>query len=205
MQSVEFSWTQAPFDWQHDYGTRMSQCTPQDTVRGMFLNGLLKSIRALGGEAVAKRCLEASGHEQLVDAFNYPAALPLQFLTVAMPSLLARCGSYDAAMRQLGRNAIMDFLGTTAGKMLLTLSRKDPKRLVESLPSAHKASMSYGAQVIDWMGPKHGRVILKREFMPHAYYAGMVETLLELGGATLVGVRSWQTSRLDSEVTFTWE
>src|SRR5687767_8886964 len=73
MQNVEFSWTQAPFDWQHDCGTRMSQCTPQDTAGGMFLNGMLKSIRLLAGEAVAKRCLEATGHERLVDVFNYPA------------------------------------------------------------------------------------------------------------------------------------
>ena len=205
MQSVEFSWTQKPFDWQHDCGTRMSQCTPQDTARGMFLNGMLKSIRLLAGEAVAKRCLEASGHERLVDVFNYPATLQLQFLSIAMPELLARCGNYDTAMRQLGRHAVMDFLGTTAGKMLLTLARKDPKRLVDSLPSAHKVSVNFGTQVVEWLGPKQGRVILKREFLPHAYHAGVVEVLLELGGATKVGVRSWQTARLDSEIALTWE
>jgi uncharacterized protein (TIGR02265 family) len=171
----------------------------------MFLNGMLKAIRTLAGEDVAKRCLEASGHERLVDVFNYPATLQLKFLSIAMPALLARCASYDMAMRQLGRHAVMDFLGTTAGKMLLTLARKDPKRLVESLPSAHKVSVNFGTQVVEWLGPKQGRVILKREFMPHAYHAGVVEMLLELGGATKVGVRSAQTGRLDSEVTFTWE
>ena len=72
---------------------------PQDTARGLFLNGMLKAIRTLGGEAVAKRCLEASGQEQLVDVFNYPATLQLQFLSIAMPSLLARCASYDMALR----------------------------------------------------------------------------------------------------------
>lgn len=204
MESAQVSWNQAPIDWQHDCGMRMSHCTPQDTARGMFLNGMLKSIRALAGDAVAKQCLEASGHEQLVDAFNYPATLQLQFLSIAMPTLLARCASHDHAMRKLGRDAVMDFLGTTAGRMLLTLSGKDPKRLVESMPSARKASVSFGAQVIEWIGPNQGRVIFKREFMPHAYYAGMVEMLLELGGATMVGVRSRQTGRVDCEITFTW-
>ncbi len=46
--------------------------------------------------------------------------------------------------------------------------------------------------------------LFKREFMPHAYYAGMVEMLLELGGATMVGVRSRQMGRVDCEITFTW-
>lgn len=205
MESVESSWNQASYDWEHDCGMRQAQCTPQDTARGMFLNGMLESIRKLAGDAVAKRCLEASGQERLVDFFSYPASLQLQFLSVAMPALVMRCGSYEMALRQLGRNSVMDFLGTTAGKMLLTLARKDPKRLVDSLPSAHKVSVSFGTQVVEWMGPKQGRVILKREFMPHAYHAGVVEMLLELGGATRVAVRSWQTGRLDSEVTFTWD
>ncbi|HEX5754202.1 MAG TPA: TIGR02265 family protein [Archangium sp.] len=205
MQSAQVSWNQAPIDWQHDCGMRMSHCTPQDTARGLFLNGMLKSIRALAGDAVAKQCLEASGHEQLVDVFNYPATLQLQFLSIAMPALLARSASHEQAMRKLGRDAVMDFLGTTAGRMLLTLSGKEPKRLVESLPSAHKASVSFGTQVVEWIGPKQGRVILKRELMPHAYSAGIVEMLLELGGATRVAVRSRQVGRLDSEVTFTWD
>lgn len=205
MESAQVSWNQAPYDWQHDCGMRMSHCTPQDTARGVFLNGMLKAIGTLAGESVAKRCLEASGQERLVDVFNYPATLQLQFLSIAMPALLARCASYDMAMRQLGRHAVMDFLGTTAGKMLLTLARKDPKRLMDSLPSTHKVSVNFGTQVVEWMGPKQGRVILKREFMPHAYHAGVVEMLLEFGGATMVGVRSTQTGRLDSEVTFTWE
>ncbi|MCY1080524.1 TIGR02265 family protein [Archangium lansingense] len=205
MESVESSWNQPTFDWMHDCGMRMAQCTPQDTARGMFLKGMLESIRTLAGEDVAKRCLETSGHERLVDFFSYPATLQLQFLLVAMPALIARCGSYEQALRQLGRNSVMDFLGTTAGKMLMSLARKDPKRLVDSLPSAHKVSVNFGTQVVEWMGPKHGRVILKRELMPHAYHAGVVEMLLELGGASLVGVRSWQSGRLDSEIAFTWE
>lgn len=205
MESVESSWNQASYDWEHDCGMRKNQCTPQDTARGMFLNGMLESIRKLAGDAVAKRCLETSGHERLVDVFSYPAALQLQFLVVAMPALLRRCGSYELALRQLGRDSVMDFLGTTAGKMLMTLARKDPKRLVDSVPSTRKASVSFGTQVVEWLGPKHGRILIKRDFMPHAYYAGVVETLLELGGANMVGVRSWQTGQLDSEVTFTWE
>ncbi|MGZ3459559.1 MAG: TIGR02265 family protein, partial [Archangium sp.] len=176
------------YDWKHDCEMRLVHVGPQDTVRGLFLNGTLETIRLLGGEQVAKDCLEACGQERFVDVFSYSIGLQLRMISVAMPSLMTRVGSCELVLWQLGRRAAMDFLQSTAGKMLLTLARKEPKRLVNSLPSAYKASVSYGTQQVEWSGPKSGRVIMKREFMPHAFHSGMVEMLLEMAGATGVKV-----------------
>lgn len=194
------------YDWKHDCEMRMVHIGPQDTARGLFLNGTLESIRLLGGDRLAKNCRDACGQERFENFFNYSISMQLRMLSLAIPALMTRWGSCDMVLRQLGRRSAMDFLESSAGKMMLTLAQKDPKRMLNSIPSLYRASVSYGTQSVEWTGPKSGRVILKREFMPHAFHEGLVDLLLEMAGASGVRrVKSRQTGRLDIECEFSWE
>ncbi|WP_158502124.1 TIGR02265 family protein [Vitiosangium sp. GDMCC 1.1324] len=183
---------------------RLVHVGPQDTARGSLLNGTLEAIRSLGGEDVARHCREASGQERFVDVFSYSISMQLRMVSTAMPLLLTRCGSSEQVLRHFGRHAGMDFLASPAGKMMLTLARKDPKRLMNSLPAAYKSWVNYGTQSVEWTGPTSGRLLLKREFMPHAFHSGLVELLLEMAGANRVRVNGRQTGRLDSQCEFSW-
>ncbi|WNG38925.1 TIGR02265 family protein [Archangium minus] len=205
MESQASTWSAVSYDWKHDCEMRLVHVGAQDTVRGTFLNGTLQAIRTLGGEPLEKECLAACGHERFVEGFSYSISVHLRMISTAMPELMVRCGSSERVLRYFGRRAAMDFLASPAGRMMLTLAKRDPKQLLSSLPSAYKASVSYGEKSIEWTGPKSGRVVLKREFLPHAFHAGMVELLLEVVGASRAKVFGRQTGRLDSVCEFSWE
>ncbi len=58
--------------WLQDLERRVAFAKPEYTVRGMFFRGMLESFRAMGDEALVRRCLEACDEERFVDLFNYP-------------------------------------------------------------------------------------------------------------------------------------
>jgi len=59
--------TSGGVDWKADLERRSRLATPADTARGLFFSGLLSSIKVLGDEALAKRCLEASGQTRFIE------------------------------------------------------------------------------------------------------------------------------------------
>ena len=183
---------------------REALALPGELARGMFFQATLEAVRALGDEEAVRRCLEASGEERFVDFFNYPVATHLRVLFTAAQQLQGRCGSLEEALRQLGLRAGVHFMRCVAGMALLLVSRWEPRRLVDGLPSVYRAAVSYGKRSVMWTGPASGRLLMQREFMPYPFQEGVLAGVLEGGKARGVQVRGRQLSTLDSEYDVSW-
>jgi uncharacterized protein (TIGR02265 family) len=191
-------------EWAKDLARRLQPAKPEDTVRGLFSNGILDAVRSLAGDEAARRCLEASGQPKFVDFFNYPIHAHLQLVYTGARYLAPRYGSIEEALRQLGRRLTSDFLNSAAGKTMNLLARGDPKRLLDTLPSAYRVSLTFGTQVIEWTGPTSGRYILERDFIPVPYHEGVLAALLETTHVPNVKVQGRRLGLLDSEYDFSW-
>jgi uncharacterized protein (TIGR02265 family) len=191
-------------DWKADLERRSRLATPGDTARGLFFSGMLSSIEALGDEALAKRCLEASGQTQFIEFFSYPISLYLQMVSCALQLLEKRYGSGEEALRQIGMRATMSFLETAAGRALLLANGASPRQMVAALPATYKVSTTFGERRVEWTGHRSGRLVGKREFLPYPFHEGVLLAMLEATGAQGVQVRGRATSELDCECEFSW-
>lgn len=191
--------------WARDLAQRMALATPSDTAWGVFLRATWESIRELGDEGVGRRCLEICGHEPLVEFFRYPVRLQLQMMSVSLETLAARHGGGARALRLLGRRGTSNFLASHAGRLMLTLSRGDRRRLLERAPIGFRMGVSYGKHTMRWTGPTGLHWGMEREFMPSPYMEGVVRALVENTGARNVRVVGRQTGALDSEYEISWE
>jgi uncharacterized protein (TIGR02265 family) len=192
-------------DWTRDLELRLAQATPDKVCRGMFLKGILQVVRSLGDEAALRRCTEASGEPRLTDFFNYPATTQLRMAYAAADALGARNGGFEEGLRLLGRQATSDFLNSLAGKTMLALTGKNPTKMLNSLPTAFRASNNYGQHTVEWTGPTSGRFVLNGDLMPEPYNSGIVEAVLmtaDLKGPKVVGR---QLALLHCECAFSWE
>jgi uncharacterized protein (TIGR02265 family) len=184
---------------------RTGLTTSEDTIRGMLFNGTLEALRSVDDGALARRCLEESGEARFLDFFNYPARLHGRMVATALPVLAEEYGSAEEALRQLGRLVANRFMRVGAGKVMLSLSPSNPRQLVYALPMAYRMAVSFGEYEVRWTGPRSGRFILKRDFMPHLFHEGVVEASLELWGARGVRVSGRPMGGLDSECDFCWQ
>ncbi|WP_233262185.1 DUF2378 family protein [Vitiosangium sp. GDMCC 1.1324] len=184
---------------------RLALATPQDTVRGIFFISMLGVVRALDDDAAVERCLEACGERNFLEFFNYPVSIFIRLTYTAGQVLSTRYGSFDEALRQLGRRAMEDFLESAMGKTLKHLAGQDIRSLVSSIQGIYRMTMSYGERLVVWEGPTRGRLILKRNFIPRAYHEGGLRTTLDRMGAQNVKVAGRQTGPLDSEYEFSWD
>jgi uncharacterized protein (TIGR02265 family) len=197
-----------PYDyWEQDLAQRLRLARPEDSVRGMFANGLLDAVRSLAGDEAVSHCLEASGQSRFVDFFNYPISAHLRVVFTGARFLVPKFGSMEEALRQLGRRSAADFMDSAAGKtMMKLLARGDPRRLVDALPSAYRMSLTFGNHKVEWLGPTSGRYILTRNFIPLPSHEGVLRALLETSNARDIRVCGRQTSGLlDGEYEFSWD
>lgn len=191
-------------EWEKELARRLQPAQPDDTVRGLFSNGILDAVRSLAGDEAARSCLEASGQAKFVDFFNYPIRAHLRLVYTGARFLAPRYGSIEEALRQLGRRSTSDFLNSAAGKTMKLLARGDPKRLLDTLPSAYRVSLTFGTQTIEWKGPTSGRYILERDFIPVPCHEGVMMALIETTHVPNVKVQGRQLGLLDSEYDFSW-
>jgi uncharacterized protein (TIGR02265 family) len=178
--------------------------TPEDTCRGMFFNGLLEAVYALGGEEARTKCFAASGEKKFVDFFSYPVAYFMRALFTAADQLGPRHGGRDAVMRQLGRRATEDFLHSTVGRTMMALAGTDPHRLLASFPSAYRASLSYGERSVEKLGDRQARLKARRDFLPLAYNEGVLRAALEQSTARDLVVQGRRLATLDVDYDITW-
>jgi uncharacterized protein (TIGR02265 family) len=185
---------------------RMAMASPTDTVRGMFLNGVLEVALALGGSEAVDRCREVSDEKRFVDFFNYPVFELLQMSLAATKHLGVRAGGGAGVLRRMGTQAAKDFLASPTGKTMLLLTGGNPRRLLNQLPSSYRTAVSFGERRMMWsVGERNGRLIVQRDFMPPAYTKGLMQGLLEAVGARNVSVSGRPTGLLDSEYEIVWE
>lgn len=202
--SARTRWVKAD-TWEQELERRRGLATSDDTIRGMLFNGTLDVLQALGDEALVKRCVEETGETRFLDFFSYPVQKHCQLVSAALPELAEEYGGSDEALRQMGRLVAHRFHQVGAGRVMLTVSARSPRQFMYSLPMAYRLAVSFGEYEVRWTGPRSGRFVLKRDFMPHPFHEGVMKTALELWGAQEVQVRGRQTGGLDSECDFCWQ
>lgn len=178
--------------------------TPMDTCRGMFFNGLLDAVHALGGDEARARCFAAAGEKRFVDFFSYPMTDFIRAVFTAVELLAPEHGGHDAVMRQLGRRATEDFLHSTVGKTMMALAGTEPFRLLSSFPSAYRASLSYGERSVTRLGEQRVRLSVRRDFMPVEYNEGVLRAAMAQSTARELHVEWHRLAPLDVDYDIRW-
>jgi uncharacterized protein (TIGR02265 family) len=202
--SASIRWAKTD-SWEQELARRTCLATSRDTIRGLLLNGTLEVLQELGGEALVKRGVEASGEARFLDFFSYPVGMHFRMISAALPELVEEYGDSEEALRELGRKVAARFMVTGGSKAMAALSPGSPRRLMSSLPTAYRLAASFGEYSVAWTGPCSGRFVFKGDFLPHPFHEGVMETLLGLGGAREVAVRGRQTGGLENECEFRWQ
>ncbi|MBF5046099.1 TIGR02265 family protein [Aggregicoccus sp. 17bor-14] len=188
-----------------EFAERSAQAEPSDQCRGLFYNGALNAVRHMAGPEASERCRAAGGEKKPVDFFNYPVTGFQRLCLQAIQELGPKLGSGEKVLQLLGKQAVDDFLVSTAGKTLLLLANTDPKRLVSNLPSGFRACVTYGERTVLWSSPKQCTIAMKRDFMPHPYHEGVLHTVLTTLGAKGVQVKGKRTGVVDADYDISWE
>ncbi|MGZ3461707.1 MAG: TIGR02265 family protein, partial [Archangium sp.] len=165
---------------QQELEERLALIPPADTVRGILLNSVLRAVREVGDEALVKRCLEVTGEETLFAFFSYPASMMVRLLYVAAGELSDSQGGVTAALRSLGGAMSPDFLGSVTGRALMLLSGTSVKRMLSTMPSAFAATINHGSCGVEWMGQSGGRLVIKGNAVPCAYFEGSLRRTLDM-------------------------
>ncbi|MGZ3460730.1 MAG: TIGR02265 family protein [Archangium sp.] len=188
----------------NDLEQRLAAVGPKDTTRGFLFTAALELVRSQTDAAALKRCIEAAGGGSYTAFFSYPVSTLLKLTYAAAHELSGKYDGLEGAMQQLGFRAAPRFLESTTGKMLLSLVGKEPKRLIDSMPTAYKTAWDHGTCSLTWNGPKSGRLTYVNA-IPVAYFTGSVMQILsaaQLKGAKATGL---QTSLTECTVDFSWE
>jgi uncharacterized protein (TIGR02265 family) len=182
----------------------LTLATPEDTCRGMFLNGMLEAVRTLGGEDIRAKCHAVAGDKKFVDFFSYPVAEMLKATFTAADLLGQKLGGREAVLNQLGRRATEDFLGSTIGKTLMALAGREPHRLLASLPNSYRAAVSYGERSVERLGDRQARLVSRRDFMPLAYNEGVITVAMGQSTARDILVKGRRVGPVDVEYDISW-
>lgn len=194
-----------PYDAEQDMENRLRLATPEYTTRGILFLATLTTVRELGGEEMARRCLEASGEAEFVEFFNYPTRALLEMLATAARQLSARYGSYEEVLRRLGRRSAELYMASVVGRSAQLVSAADPMRLVRTLEELYKVSMAYSAPAVVWKGPQRGVLIVQRTFTPLPFHEGGAVTIGASLGLKNVEARARATGPLSLELEISWE
>lgn len=185
-----------------DLERRLAVVGPRDTTKGFLFGTALEVVRQQGTAAALKRCAEAAGNTHFMPFFSYPIATLLKLTYAVARELRSPYSNFDGAMQQLGFRAAPRFLDSTAGKMLLSLVGREPRRLIEGMPSAYKTAWEHGRCQLNWGGTRHGQLHYT-SVIPVSYFVGSVQQILTVAG--LSGrATGRQLSLMESTVDFSW-
>jgi uncharacterized protein (TIGR02265 family) len=194
-----------PEDVARDLSERLAVTGEEDTARGMFFLGVLDAVRFLGGNAAVEQCLAQVGETaDFVPTQNYPFARFLRLSYVASQALSPLVGGHEAAQRQIGTQAMVDFLNSMFARDFVQDAGGDPKRLMELMHSAYRTALNFGERHVEWTGPTAGRVHMKRSLMPVAYNEGVLKSALEVTGAQDVEVTGRPLSLTEAVFDLSW-
>jgi uncharacterized protein (TIGR02265 family) len=193
-------------DWVRTLEQVMEQATSLDTARGLFLNRALEVVRTLGGEAAVARCQAELGQQRIMDFVNYPVSQLVRLMIAVVRELSAQHGGAEEVLRLLGQKAAVGLMSSTVGNATMhTKTGTGAEHIAGSMQAIYKVTSNYGERSVEWLGPRHGRLTMRRSFLPMPYHEGaMVEVLSRLG-AQKARVRGQVLGLLDSEYDFSWE
>ncbi|WP_386962404.1 TIGR02265 family protein [Archangium violaceum] len=192
-------------DWERTLEQLMALATSGDTARGLFLNRTLEAVRSLGDEAAMARCQAVLGQQRLMDFVNYPVTLLIRLTMAAVRELSARHGGAEQVLRMLGQKAAVGLMSSAVGSAMCSQSDTSTDHIASSLQAIYKVTSNYGERAMEWLGPRHGRLVMRRSFLPMPYHEGAMVEVLERLGARNVRVRGGVLGPLDSEYDFSWE
>ncbi|HYI01258.1 DUF2378 family protein [Hyalangium sp.] len=191
-----------------DYERRIALAKPHDTTRGLFFNGVLAAVIALGGESALKQCHvqlnDKRFEKRFIDFSNYPVSDFLRLALAATRVLSPQLGGPEATQRKLGMQAMRDFLNSMAGRTLLLLSGDSPKRVMGHLASGYRSVASYGERTVTMQGDNGARVVMKGDYMLPLYTEGVLQAMLEAVHAKNPQVRARPFGQLDCEYDLSW-
>jgi uncharacterized protein (TIGR02265 family) len=191
------------------YAKYLSLPTPSDTVRGLFLNGLMAVVKHHGGEDALKQCYQLLGDKRFERSFisfsSYPTSDFLRVLIAASQVLAPKFGNPESTARQLGAATVRDFLESMAGRTLLLLSGGSPERLLSNVPAAYRAASNFGERTVKMRGDKAAVVTFTRDFMPLPHTEGVLLAVLQASHVRNPQITSRALGPLDSEYVLTWE
>lgn len=187
-----------------DVAQRLTFATEDDTCKGMFFNGVLSATKGLLGPDAHARVAAMLPEKKYVDFFNYPIRTFLPSAFFAAKLLQATHGAFDSAIRQLGEQAIIDFLGTPVGRTLVTVSAGEARRLMRAAPIAYKTAVSYGTRETVISSDTSCVFKVRRDFMPHPYHEGVFLAVLRALGCKDVVVRGEKLALMDADYFISW-
>ncbi|MCY1030010.1 TIGR02265 family protein [Corallococcus sp. BB11-1] len=194
-----------PEDIARDLSARLGVTNEEDTSRGMFFLGALDAVRFLGGEAAVASILEQTGETaDWVPTQPYPFPRFLRLAYAAASQLAPLVGDFDAAMRQIGTQAMLDFLNSMFAREMVQQAGGDPRRLMEGMQTGYRMALNFGERTVEWTGPTAGRISMKRTLMPVPYSEGILRAALEITGVRDVQVRGQALSLVEAFYDISW-
>jgi len=189
---------------QRQFESRLALAGPEDTVRGIFFNGVLDGVRKLAGQEAEAICRQATGERKFTDFFSYPVSGFLRLGIAALPILGPQLGGGDAVLRWMGVQSANAFFNSAAGRTAFMLVANNLKKLFNQLPISYRAATSYGERQMVWTGDKSGRFIFKRDFLPPGYHEGVLMEVMVKVNANNPRVRGRIIGPLDAEFDLSW-
>jgi uncharacterized protein (TIGR02265 family) len=189
---------------QQELEQRLALARPEDTIRGFFFNGALAVVRGLEDEVALNRCIEAAGGNSFLTFFSYPVSSLNQLLYTAAWVLSEKHGGFTGAMRYLGHRVAPDYLASAAGRALLLLSGREPKRMLDNLPMAYRTSVQHGECSLRWNGPSSGTIVIRGNTLPMEYFEGSVQGFFESTKMTQMKALGRGLSLSDWEIDVSW-
>lgn len=162
---------------------RIAEATPEDTIRGMFIEASLQYMaRTLDPDVVQRARQETFGDQTFTALFRYPVMGLLKVImrVVKDPTLAVDCASL---MEDLGRQMTFKFLDSTMGKTMLMLGRGNPHALLANLPTATRPLTSYAERTYERLGDRSALSTFKEDLMGPSFTLGIFRQGFEsMGG-----------------------
>jgi uncharacterized protein (TIGR02265 family) len=184
---------------------RLSLIPSGDKVRGFLFATTLDAVREQADEAALQRCVKAAEGLSYIPFFNYSMHALLRLLYTAAWELADRHGDFEKALRHLGARTAPDFLQSAVGKMLLTMSGLDVKRLVSGIPVAYPTIYDHGSCTLRWTGMTSCQLLLQSNLIPPPFIEGGVGRVLQASRARGLVVQARRVALRENELSVSWE
>jgi uncharacterized protein (TIGR02265 family) len=184
---------------------RLSLATPKDMVRGLAFHTVEEALRADLGEEAVRHCLRDCTEKHFRSFFLYPVADYLPLLYEAAWMLSERHGGFEPAVRRIAMGIAPGFISSMVGKAFMMMTREGPRRLIDYIPTAFRSTATFGDPEVHWVGPTHGVLTTRRDFLLYLNHEGGLMSLFQMLKLRGVRVQGRQTGPLENEVEFSWE
>ena len=186
-----------------DLARRLAAVTKDDTSRGLNYTTIFALVEEHLGRGVARE-VDVLHKGERVDFFSYPMSEYLDTTWNAVDRLEGLLGGPDAVFEALGQRTVTSFLKSMIGRTVFSLAGRDPRRIVSQGPSGYRSAVAYGERRVEWDGPRRGRMIFTRDFMPVPFHQGVILAALRASDGRAPRVVGRETGFLDSVYEIEW-